>query len=133
LTAELVATSGELFKAHPYVTTFAGAIGVDERTVYRWIRRGKDARRRLDAEPPEALDAKDTLAAAFCQAIKKALAEFEAEAVANVRRGGQNWQASAWILERRWPLRWGRGRALDADLKALIARVEKERKRSEDA
>ena len=45
----------------------------------------------------------------FLQSVKKANAEAEAELVQRIKSAGQReWQANAWILERRYPDRWGR-------------------------
>jgi hypothetical protein len=45
----------------------------------------------------------------YFEAITKALAESETALVAHINRAGdKSWQAHAWLLERRFPERWGR-------------------------
>ena len=45
----------------------------------------------------------------FSNAVKKALADGELYHVNNIRRHAQNnWQASAWMLERKFPKKYGR-------------------------
>lgn len=53
---------------------------------------------------------KDPAKVELLEALKKAEAEAELSCVARIRKaaiGGQ-WQASAWLLERRYPERWSR-------------------------
>lgn len=44
----------------------------------------------------------------FLQAVKTAESEAEQRLLARIEQAAeQQWQAAAWILERRWPDRWG--------------------------
>jgi transposase len=72
----------------------ARAVGVGERTLRRWLRDGlAEQVAQARAARPEA---KDALA--------------EARLVVVVARAAAlgDWKAGAWLLERRWPDRWGR-------------------------
>lgn len=79
----------------PYSTACALA-GIGETTFAVW-------RQRADAEP-------DSPYAGFMRALKEAEAEAEAANVKRIRSAADNgqWQAAAWILERRHPDKWGR-------------------------
>jgi transposase len=44
----------------------------------------------------------------FFDAVKRAIAVSETRAVRDVRAGVMNWQSRAWLLERRFPSRWGK-------------------------
>lgn len=79
----------------PYSTACALA-GIGETTFAVW-------RQRADAEP-------DSPYAGFMRALKEAEAEAEAANVKRIRSAADNgqWQAAAWILERRHPDKWAR-------------------------
>lgn len=105
-----------------YRRVAARLAGISERTLYNWEERGETG------EEPYA---------SFLQAMKSAEAESEAELLTEIRgaqpaipgeggRGADIWQAKAWIMERRWPSRWGgRVRAtVDSELAAVLKRIE---------
>lgn len=67
----------------------AGLAGINPDTLYDWQHRF-----------PE-----------FSEALQKADSELEAECVSNIRRAGRsrrNWTANAWLLERKFPHRYGK-------------------------
>ena len=76
-------------KGVPYETA-ARLAGIDPSTFYRWKRRGEQAKRGLYRE--------------FWEALQQADAEAEATLIEETKKekGGPRW-----ILERRWPERWG--------------------------
>lgn len=79
-----------------YIETAAEHAGLSKVTVYNWKKRGEDG------EEPYA---------AFVNAMKRAEAHAEREAVKNVRRAGLDnrfWAAEMTFLERRHPERWAR-------------------------
>lgn len=68
--------------------------GISDETFRVWINRGK----RGDAEFVE-----------FLEQVKQAEAQAEASLVATIRKAaGDHWQAAAWLLERKYVVRWGR-------------------------
>lgn len=78
-----------------YLDVAAAAAGVSEHAVKEWLSRGK-----LDGEEPYASFYVDVMAA---EATK------EDELLGRVEEAGKDpefWQASAWILARRFPKRW---------------------------
>ena len=70
----------------------ASYAGVDERTIYQWIQRGRDGK-----EP-------DSLFAHFYHAVKAAEGLCAAQHMGRITKaaeGGQ-WQAAGWVMERRY-------------------------------
>jgi len=96
--------------------------GVCERTFYRWIERGKSAKSGKYKE--------------FCQALKRAEAEGVVNNLSRIQNAGigkikndrgewekfeGQWQALAWILERRHPKEYGKQVSLTDDTSKQIA------------
>jgi hypothetical protein len=68
--------------------------GIDQDTFCRWMRRAKTG------EQPFA---------EFAEQVKQAEAQAEAALVATIRKAAaDHWQAAAWLLERKYVVRWGR-------------------------
>jgi hypothetical protein len=109
LNEDIVANAEALVRRHLHVEAMAEVIGVSERTFYRWLAEGrKERKRRIKGESPN--DAKDLnvrLLAAFDKGMAEAHGDL-VEAIQTAGRDPKTWQASAWMLERRWPLRWGK-------------------------
>jgi hypothetical protein len=82
-----------------YLVTAARRAGVSEKTVYAWLRRGREA----DAPPR---------LAAFVAAFERAEAEAEASVVVSIRRqiAGGDARLGLEFLSRRHPERWGKNR-----------------------
>ena len=77
----------------------AQACGIVSTTLYRWMKRGE---RQPDGPYGE-----------FCRALKRADLEAELACLRQIKEAAQNgdWRAAAWMLERRYPEKWGRRRA----------------------
>lgn len=75
----------------------ATAVGIGERTLYRWLARGV---RGGAANAPYR---------AFGTAVERARAEAEVILVARMSKAAAagSWRAAAWLLERQYPDRWG--------------------------
>ncbi len=129
LTQTIVDEVPEVFGGNPTITGYSAVLGIYPGTIRRWVKAGVKVQRKVDGAKrgPVELLPDEYLCYQFCIALKRALAQVEAEAFGSVRNAGNGWQASAWILERRFAETWGRGRALEAELKKLIRKVEKER------
>lgn len=73
--------------------------GISEQTFYEWVARGRGTNGR-ETTP---------LHASFLEAVEKAEAEAEVQAVAIVKLAAQTqWTAGAWWLERKRPADWAR-------------------------
>ena len=102
---EAIAT---MLKAGAYVDDACRAVGIHRATFYNWMQRGNVQRERLNAgleiEPNEApyLDFLDTVEEADAEGLIGHLMNID-----NAAKNG-TWQASAWILERKQPKKWGR-------------------------
>lgn len=76
----------------------ANILGVSRNAFNNWCRRGEEQ----DADPKYV---------AFSKAVQDAGAIVETHHVANITQASnKSWQASAWLLERKWPERWGQRR-----------------------
>ena len=84
------------------------AAGVTHTTYYNWLERGRKERDRRNANLPE--DPTETPFLDFLDAVEKAEAVAATSHMQNIAQTALNgtWQASAWILERRFPRDYGR-------------------------
>lgn len=82
-----------------YRATAAEHAGIHVATFYRWLETGEaDIEHGVQSPHRE-----------LCEAIKKAEADAEVQAVALIRKAApKQWQAAAWLLERKKPDQWGR-------------------------
>ena len=95
LTPEVQATIVNALAAGTYLETAASAAGVERHTLNAWLKNGAQCKSGVQRE--------------FSTAIKKALASAELRFGATIAIASQSqWQAAAWMLERRYPARWGR-------------------------
>ena len=81
-------------EAGNYIEVACGAVGIHKDTYYEWIKKGNAGKQPY---------------ADFADAIKKATDKAEIRNVVVIQKAAQeNWQASAWYLERKHPDRWGK-------------------------
>lgn len=93
-----------------YLETAAAIAGVARSTLYLWLRQGRKAKEGPQAE--------------FLAQVKRSLARREADDVRAIRTAGErSWQAVAWLLERRYPHRWGAERFAIATIRREIAEI----------
>lgn len=103
LSRKLIQEAENLIKLGNYNVTVCQYLGIGETTWYRWLQEGREAERGLKRE--------------FWEAIKRAESHAEIRNVQVIQQAGQdNWQASAWYLERKFPDKWGRKDRLEAEL-----------------
>ena len=82
--------------------------GISATTYYNWMRHGKPM---TDWEAEgNRLDPEDETFAILYRNVNQALAHLEVRSFEIVQKAANagTWQAAAWILERRFPARWGR-------------------------
>ena len=98
LTSEVAEELVTAILAGNYLAVACRAVGVSRSTLSVWMQRGRSSAP-VDAPYRELRDR-----------IERARAQAEARHVAIVTRAAidGNWQASAWMLEREFPDRWGR-------------------------
>ena len=79
-------------------------------TFYRWMERGQSELDRLERDETAEANPEETPYREFCEAIKKAKASSEVQAVGLIRKAAIDgtWQAAAWYLERSQPKRWAK-------------------------
>lgn len=98
LTPEMQGRIVDAIRAGNYLDTAAAYAGINRGTLHDWLKkgRGKNARKPFSA---------------FVEAVDEAMAVAEVRFVAHIATAAQDpkhWTASAWMLERRHPDRWGR-------------------------
>lgn len=99
----------KLIREGNYVEVAAQANGISKGTALKWLKLGSRAIRKQDAtgQPP----APEVLTyVTFADLVVKALSESQANYLEIVKKAAENgqWQAAAWLLERRHPKHWGR-------------------------
>lgn len=95
LTPEVQHTICSAIASGGYIATAAAVAGISERTLYGWMRRG------ADETEGQFVD--------FLHAIKKALAVAEFRYVQVIGKASETqWQAAAWMLERRFAKNWAK-------------------------
>jgi hypothetical protein len=110
LTAEVIQKVKEILPVALYIETVAAYLSIDRQTFYNWLQRGEKEAQRLEQQLKPKPKAKETLYLEFFATIQKALAEGEflnALLIRTTAAEGKAWQAAAWLLERRFPERWG--------------------------
>ncbi len=92
--------------------------GVPPQTVRGWITRGEDRHSQGRPPTPEYV--------AFVASVEKALGQWEYDRLARIAAAGEqprNWTANAWLLERRWPERYGRRATVEVSGSVTMAQV----------
>jgi hypothetical protein len=93
LSEELMKKLCDLIRSGVYVKTACQIVGIGTATYYEWMKRG-----RIE---------ESSVFSKFLDSIKKAEAEGEGALVLGIRKD-ESWQSKAWLLERKYPDRWGR-------------------------
>lgn len=100
LTEEIITRIQELTAIGVPIEVMAPALGVSYVSVYNWKKRGEKLLKR-NSTPRKR---HDKLCVELFKARKKGINQFIANNLLNINRAGpKNWQASAWLLERRFP------------------------------
>jgi len=97
-----------MLRAGAYVDDACRSVGIHKATFYNWLQRGNTQRERLNAGLE--IEPKEQPFLEFLDAVEEADAEGIIGHVMNIDHAAKNgtWQASAWILERKQPRKWGR-------------------------
>ena len=104
--------------AHTYAYA-AAAAGIGERTLYRYMSEGDEALMRF--ENGEELTEPDALLAQFAMMLSEAQQVAEERLLGRIEKASETqWQAAAWILERRWPRDWSRSAKVRTEEERII-------------
>ena len=97
-----------MLRAGAYVDDACQSVGISDRTFYNWANRGRVQEERIEAGLEIEPDEEPFLQ--FLRSIREADAEGIIGHLMNIDNAAKNgtWQASAWILERKQPKKWGR-------------------------
>lgn len=109
LTSEVIALLTQALRTGAYVETSVAHVGIHKDSYYRWVRKGREERVRIDGngKPRKSYG----LYLDLYDAVEKAQAAAEVRDLAIISKASEtHWQAAAWKLERRNPGRWGRTR-----------------------
>jgi transposase len=110
----------DLLKAGNYIETTCAVVGINKTTFYQWLKRGKSSIR-------------STKYTIFRDVVTKAMAFAEARLVALITRAAEkNWSAAVWILEHKYPERWGKQNVKTENLDEIEKEIENEVHMSED-
>jgi hypothetical protein len=91
-----------------YIETLADSLEIDRQTFYNWYNRGEAEAKRLDKAGEDTPHERAELYLDFFNAVKKGADDGEMAAAARIHAASQTaWQAAAWLLERRFPEKWG--------------------------
>ena len=91
-------------------------VGIDESTFYSWLNIARKAELEA-AENGTKIPKNIKPFSEFSKSLKKAEARFKAYHCKNIKRAGDEgaWQASAWLLERKFPEEYGKNRCFDTN------------------
>ena len=83
--------------------------GIHYDTMNEWRKRGQAEIDRIGEDKRRKIRESEKPYVEFSEAIKRAIDESEAALITDIRAAGRKqWQANAWIAERRWPKRWSK-------------------------
>lgn len=109
LTPKLRESICSALRAGNYIETAAIINGVNKTSLYAWLKKGGEERRRLEGGRNRKPTKKAKPYLDFLNAVEKAQGQAEARDVALIGQAAvSQWQAAAWRLERKFPSRWGR-------------------------
>lgn len=109
LTKKLQEEILKVIRSGNYIETACAYVGINKSTFYDWLKKGARELDRVEANPRASVTKDMRKYVDFSQEIDSALAYAEIRDVAIIGKAAEeNWQASAWRLERKFPDRWGR-------------------------
>lgn len=116
LTPQIIEDFARILPTVMYLETVGDYLGVERTTWRKWLKRGATEVARL-RKPGEVPNKREELFVQFFNTVKKGKAEGEFCHLTTIRKASEvYWQAASWILERRYPDRWGKKERLDATI-----------------
>jgi hypothetical protein len=126
LTPEVIADAQKYLPLCLYVDTVFDYLGVARATWRLWLKQGREEERRLSKSPRAKPNPNAALYLEFLTAMKRAMAESQMRALgAIIKAAPKNWTAGAWLLERRWPSKWGSDRKEIRECLRMLQEMEK--------
>ncbi len=115
LTEEKIQLASKLIGAGNTIQTIFGALGISKQTWYNWLNKGEKAKSGIYRE--------------LWEEVQKAESRAETRYVTIIAQAAEeNWQAAAWMLERKYPERWGKKDRFafegDEGMKIVIKKVD---------
>ncbi len=117
---ELINKIVEYISHGNYISTSCQACGISHRTYDTWIKHGEELAEHIESGKNH-IEESQLIYLQFFEAIKKAESEAEAKNVQIIQSvAPKNWQAAAWLLERKYPEKYGKREVLDINVKRGI-------------
>jgi len=120
LTKELVKDFCKVIEEGNTFKTACGIVGIDESTFYKWKKfyvELEKGRSYDEVKEELKININTQMLSDFFKSIKKSEAEAKRRNVLIIQtKAKENWQASAWWLERRYPDEYGRRDRVDANI-----------------
>lgn len=115
LTEEKIQLASKLIGAGNTIQTIYGALGISKQTWYNWLNKGEKAKSGIYRE--------------LWEEVQKAESRAETRYVTIIAQAAEeNWQAAAWMLERKYPERWSKKDRFafegDEGMKIVIKKVD---------
>jgi hypothetical protein len=119
LTSERIETVCEAVAgAHTYAYA-AAAAGISERSLYRYMTDADEALLRFEGD--KELSEREALLCQFAMLLAEAQHFAEDKFLGRIKKASEDqWQAAAWIMERRWPENWSRSAKIKKEEERVI-------------
>lgn len=113
LTDDFILTMTELLEEGNFPETAAASLGIPKSMWDKWMTAGQQLMQLTQDDPQSINMMSDDEEKLMCLAIAttQALAHYEQKQVARIEQASRyDWAAGAWLLAKRFPERWGKGR-----------------------
>ncbi len=131
LTKEIIAEYARILPLCQFLDSVSDHLGIDRKTIHNWLRRGRLEMERMVKQETDLCLKSELLCLELFHVHKRAMAEGEIRNnvfICNAAEIGM-WQAAAWLLERRYPEKYGSQNALVRHLQRAVE--ERDRKLDE--
>jgi transposase len=120
----------EQVKAGSYKNTAVAAAGLAQSTFYRWMARARREVDRLEGRPQARLNPEEKPYVDLFFDLRRGEADSKLDCITIIRNAAvANWNAAAWLLERKYPGEFGANRILklqvEEEHEAFLAKLER--------
>lgn len=127
LSYELIDGYRKCLRTHIYLETVNAAMGISKMAVCKWMKKGREEAKRLFLCPDTELNPEVELEYAFYQMYQEESANVLGKSIGHIVRAGRTqWQAAAWICERRRPDLWGANNREIRELQKIVKMLQEE-------